>query len=148
VLDLGCGHGQLWAVLGADAVSAYHGVDISTEAVEQARQRSAGPATFEAADLLAWHAPTRFDVIVLNEVLYYLPDPVAAVSHAYGMLAAGGVLVISMFRHRNVPLLWRDLSRRFPLVVYADVKNGKGEVVNVRLVRAAPAAPTPAPTDR
>lgn len=135
VLDVGCGHGQLLMALGKDAVSAYHGIDISAAAVAQARGRACATAGFEQADFTRWRAPRTFDAVVFNEVLYYARHPVRAVERYADALAADGVMIVSMFRHRNTRLIWREIGRRFVVCDAVEVKNRKGEVVDVRLVR-------------
>jgi 2-polyprenyl-3-methyl-5-hydroxy-6-metoxy-1,4-benzoquinol methylase len=137
VLDVGCGHGQLFTVLGTGAVAQYHGIDISGEAVAKARARCPEDATFETADLTTWRSPSRFDVVVINEVLYYVTDPVAAVNRYQAMLHDHGMLIISMFRHANTRLIWRNLQRRFPLADAAEVKNRLGEVIDIKILQAA-----------
>lgn len=135
VLDLGCGHGQLWTLLGSGAVSSYLGIDISREAIAQARRRSTEPARFEAADLATWVPARRVDVVVFNEVLYYLPDPVAVVERYLGQLSEDGIAIISMFRHRTAPGIWRDLQRRYALRDVAKVENRLGELIEIRIVQ-------------
>lgn len=136
VLDVGCGHGHLLTVLGPGVISRYHGIDISSDAIARARTRCSGDATFEVADLTTWRASSRFDVVVINEVLYYISDPVAAMERYEGVLHRGGLLIISMFRHANTRLIWRALRRRFPLVNAAEVKNRLGEIVDIKILRS------------
>lgn len=140
VLDIGCGQGQLLAVLGRSAVSHYHGIDVSQEAILQAQSRAGAGVTFEVANLMQWHAPSQFDVVVLNEVLYYVAHPALAVERYLDTVRDSGLIVISMFRHRNTRLIWRDLAERFTVFDAAEVKNRKGEVVDIKIVQRAPPA--------
>lgn len=135
VLDVGCGHGQLLTVLGDGAVPQYHGIDISGEAIARAQERCSDDATFEVADLTAWRSPSSFDVVVINEVLYYIADPAGAVERYLDVLPRGGMLLVSMFRHGNTRLIWRELRRRFPLADAAEVKNSLGEVIDIKMLR-------------
>lgn len=135
VLDVGCGHGQLLAVLGDGALGAYHGIDISSEAIDQAREKAPAGASFEVADLTRWQASERYDAVVINEVLYYVSDPVAEIGRYLGRVKAGGVLIISMFRHGNTRLIWGRLARNFRLIDACEVRNRLGEVVDIKLVR-------------
>lgn len=136
VLDVGCGAGQLLAVLGVDGLSAYHGIDVSAEAIAQARDGSGAAVAFEQADFTRWRPPRTFDVVVFNEVLYYADHPVRAVARYADALAAEGVMVVSMFRHRNTRIIWRELGRCFAMCDAAEVKNRKGEVVDIKLIRS------------
>jgi 2-polyprenyl-3-methyl-5-hydroxy-6-metoxy-1,4-benzoquinol methylase len=136
VLDVGCGHGQLLAVLGGDSASRYHGIDISGEAIARARARYRDDhITFEAADLTTWNSGSRFPVVVINEVLYFIDDPVATVERYEALLERPGMMIISMFRHGNTRPIWRRLRRRFPLVDAAEVKNRLGEIIDIKILR-------------
>jgi 2-polyprenyl-3-methyl-5-hydroxy-6-metoxy-1,4-benzoquinol methylase len=136
VLDVGCGHGQLLTALGDGAVAGYHGIDISGEAISRARALPIADATFEVADLTRWEAPSPYDVVVINEVLYYIDEPCAAVARYRARLRRDGMLIISMFRHGNTRLIWRNLGRQFPLMGAAEVKNRLGEIVDVKILGA------------
>lgn len=138
VLDVGCGHGQLLAVLDHAALAGYHGIDIATAAIEQARARYPC-ATFEVADFTAWQTAARFDVVVLNEVLYYAEHPADVVGRYIDLLDQDGFVIVSMFRHANTRLLWREIGCRFRVAGAVELKNGKGEVVDINVVRPAPA---------
>lgn len=135
VLDVGCGNGQLLAVLGEDSLSDYHGIDISAEAVAQARGRACAIASFEQADFTRWRALRTFDVVVFNEVLYYADHPVRTVEGYIDALTADGVMIVSMFRHRNTKLIWREIGRHFTMFDAVEIKNRKGEVFDIRLLR-------------
>ena len=136
VLDVGCGHGHLKTVLGEVTVNRYHGIDLSHDAISQATASHGDAATFEAADLTEWVSKERYGVVVLNEVLYYVQDPVAAVERYVSLLHPGGLVIISMFRHGNTRLIWRSLERRFPITDAAEVKNRLGEVVDIKILRS------------
>lgn len=135
VLDVGCGHGQLLAAIGDDVLAAYHGIDISREAISQADEHARAAVSFEVADLTRWEAPGRYDAVVINEVLYYVKDPVTEVERYLGWVKVGGVLIVSMFRHGNTRLIWRKLAQNFQVVDACEVRNRLGEVVDIKFVR-------------
>lgn len=143
VLDIGCGEGRLLDLIAPDALAHYRGIDVSPTAIEGARARHA-LADFEVADCATWRTSARFDVVVLNEVLYYVDQPAAFVGRYLPVLDPGGFMIVSMFRHRNTRLIWRDLGSRFDMRTAAEVKNARGEVVDIKIVRPSPAS-APAP---
>jgi len=107
ILDVGCGAGVLQPLLHSVGYERYLGVDLSTTAIEQAQGRVNQTTRFEAADAGSFMPPERFDVIVFNEMLYYMADP-ASVLHRYSQyLAPGGKYIISLWLCREYFRVWR-----------------------------------------
>jgi 2-polyprenyl-3-methyl-5-hydroxy-6-metoxy-1,4-benzoquinol methylase len=96
VLDAGCGQGVLLRRLPDSAYSSYVGIDVAESAIAAARELKNGPKTFLVADCESYTPTGRFAVIVFNEVLYYLRDPLAVVRRYSRSLEDGGVLLVSM----------------------------------------------------
>ena len=96
LLDVGCAAGSLARAPGAARYS-YVGVDISEVAVSKGRELSPG-CEFHVARLEDYKPVAEFDVIVLNEVLYYLPvtSAIAELVRYCKHLAPDGVLIVSM----------------------------------------------------
>jgi SAM-dependent methyltransferase len=100
ILDLGCGPGATGNELSAERYRFYTGVDISEVAVEKARkrternQRSAKNEYFQA-DICTYSPARQYDVIVLGDSIYYMPEwRAATMLHRYsGYLNPGGVFV-------------------------------------------------------
>ncbi len=92
VLDYGCGTGSFLALLRDEfAVADVHGLEISSEARERA-SRAYGLVIAETAAQLTRQA---FDAVLLLEVIEHVPDPHTFVSDVAGLVAPGGVLVIT-----------------------------------------------------
>lgn len=152
VLDLGCGVGLLRAHLPETTVLSYTGVDISARAIEQARAQGARRSEFVVASIEEWEPERLYDVIVFNEVLYYLSNPVATVRRYRQFLMPYGTVVVSMYRPRRlrqplewsrIAVIWAGLRRDW--LVLADVVVGSRETSSwrlrvLRLGRAAGAA--------
>lgn len=100
--DLGCGDGQLSAMLApwAERVVA---VDASTQMLAAARERLAAFSNVEVlhADLERLPIPdASLDVAVLALVLHYLADPPAVLAEAHRALRQGGrIVVVDMMPH-------------------------------------------------
>jgi SAM-dependent methyltransferase len=96
VLEIGCGAGLGLSVLAKVARSVQAG-DVDSENLRAARAACAGPAnialrTFDAQDLpfpQAW-----FDLALLFEAIYYLPDARRFLEEARRVLRPGGTLLI------------------------------------------------------
>lgn len=109
ILDLGCAGGTLARCLDR-GFAAYCGVDISDFAVEKARGEIAGKALsvglscdFEASSVETYQPSRTYDVIVFNEVMYYLD--LASISESLRRyaehLSPGGVIIVSLKDHEQ-----------------------------------------------
>lgn len=118
VLDVGCGHGPLWTVC-RPGLAAYTGLDLSTEAVEFCRKEFGADARcrFEQGGFEDFRPASRFDAVVLNEVLYYFPlaRAEATVAAALDMLDDGGIVIVSMNRNPKSGFVWSRLESRKPI---------------------------------
>jgi 2-polyprenyl-3-methyl-5-hydroxy-6-metoxy-1,4-benzoquinol methylase len=130
VLDVGCGTGLLRARLDGTGVGDYVGVDLSTAAVEAARRRRLSRSRFEVGDVGSLDLG-RFDVVVLNEMLYYVDDVDGFLGRLGELLEPSGLLLVSMWRHPGDRSLWHRVDERFPLVDRVEARN-RGNEVNPR----------------
>jgi 2-polyprenyl-3-methyl-5-hydroxy-6-metoxy-1,4-benzoquinol methylase len=146
LLDAGCGSGRLAGCFAPGELASYHGVDLSPEAVRQAQASGPAGCTFEQGNLETWASPSRYDVIVINEVVGYFHDPAATLTRLSACLAPGGVLVVSLYRWGNALAIWRRLDLRFKTVVTRVVPNTGGDKtwdIRILLPLAAPAPTRP-----
>jgi ubiquinone/menaquinone biosynthesis C-methylase UbiE/DNA-binding MarR family transcriptional regulator len=105
VADLGCGTGQLTAIV-APHVREVIGVDGSADMLHEARRRFAATAnvdlrlgTLEALPI----DDGQVDVVLMALVLHHLPEPGRALKEAARILRRGGrVLIIDMLPHDRV----------------------------------------------
>lgn len=109
VLEIGCGHGRLVQLLASVDFAEYTGVDWSDHAVQRARSLSISHARFEVGDMDHWDTSERFDVIVLDECLYYSVDPCKMFERALGWLSDDGVVIVSMFRSFGARYIWSEI---------------------------------------
>jgi SAM-dependent methyltransferase len=132
VLDLGCGEGVVFDQIPLAPKVRYTGVDLSAVAIASAvtKVRDASLERFVCADLQTFELTpeSRFDVMIFNEVLYYLADPLAAVSRYRSVLAPDGIIIVSVF-HENLST-WKAIDaslakERLQATVVQDVSSGK-----------------------
>lgn len=123
LLDLGCGEGILQARLGGASYARYVGVDISGTALELASARADERTRFVRADVSRYEPEGRFDVIVLNEVLYYLSDPIGVLRRYQRFLKPHGALVISMFVTDETRANWRVLDAHYEVADHTRTAN-------------------------
>jgi 2-polyprenyl-3-methyl-5-hydroxy-6-metoxy-1,4-benzoquinol methylase len=96
VLDTGCGQGVLLRRLPKSCYSKYVGIDLSGSAVSSAQEYGNERSTFLAADCENYSPTEQFDVIVFNEVLCCLQDPLRTVERYVRSLNADGLLLVSL----------------------------------------------------
>lgn len=102
ILDVGCGECILMSFLTEIQMKNYLGIDISEKAVQLAREkRNANAIVIDAYD---FESAERFDVIIFNEVIYYL-DFVKIFEKYSSLLTEDGLIILSVFTIDK--LLWR-----------------------------------------
>lgn len=120
VLDVGCCGGTLLAAL--SSCSRYRGTDISPFAVDEAgknpdlaHHRISRRAEFEAVDLRDFRSRDLWDVIVFNEVLYYLgvDEAEREVERYAEMLTPDGILLVSMKDDAKSKAIFTRLMKRY-----------------------------------
>lgn len=135
VLEIGCGTGLLFERLGSLRAIDYTGVDLSQEAIAQARSRFDGPATsFVAADGHSFSDGRWYDVVVFNEALYYFNDCRAVLSHYARRLNPGGHFIVSMVVGDVSAAHWRAIDENYRTLDAVQLRNGKGITWNCRLL--------------
>jgi trans-aconitate 2-methyltransferase len=98
VVDLGCGPGNLTALLaerwpGADVL----GLDASPEMIAAAGARAPGGVRFEVGDLRDWTGPDGgVDVLVSNATLQWLPDHLDLLPRLVEQVRPGGWLAFQV----------------------------------------------------
>ena len=118
ILDIGCSAGTL--VSAVHSFERYFGTDVSSVAINAARQIAAeifpdrpGDINFETADLRLFKPSATFDVIVFNEVLYYLncDQAVNEVHRFVKSLNTGGLIIVSMKDDGKSRAIFKLLSK-------------------------------------
>ena len=127
VVDLGCGPGNLTALLAARWPEAHVlGVDSSAEMIEAARAERSGAApagvgratadgsrlAFALADIRSWQPGRPVDVITCNAVLQWVPGHLNLLTTWAGWLAPGGWLAFQVPGNFDQPshTILRDLA--------------------------------------
>lgn len=96
VLDTGCGQGVLLRRLPESGYSRYIGIDLSGSAISVAQEHGNERSTFLTADCEQYSPEEQFDVIVFNEVLCCLQDPLRTVGRYVRSLNPDGLLLVSL----------------------------------------------------
>ena len=119
VVDLGCGPGNLTALLAARWPEAHVlGVDSAPEMIEAARagagrdRADAGRLAFALADIRDWRPQRPVDVFTCNAVLQWVPGHLTLLTSWAGWLAPGGWLAFQVPANFDQPshTILRDLA--------------------------------------
>ena len=113
VVDLGCGTGELTAML-ADRwpEATVAGTDSSPDMIATAQQHAIpGRLTFDVADLREWRPERPVDVLTANAVLQWVPGHLNLLDELVGALAPGGWIAFQVPDNFGEPshTLLRDL---------------------------------------
>jgi len=143
ILDVGCGEGVLQSILRRDGYQRYVGIDVSPFAIEHAGAKADATTSFVVADALDYETEEQFDTVVLNEVMYYFPDPLAILQHLADRLNAGGHFVVSMaqpsFREAlAIQKIWRDIGSAYKVVAEVSLLYRDGLPRTVKLLARSP----------
>jgi 2-polyprenyl-3-methyl-5-hydroxy-6-metoxy-1,4-benzoquinol methylase len=104
VLELGCGPGELAALLAERGLRVL-GVDKNEEKIRLAQERFPG-VDFETADITEFVPPRRsYDCVILAEVLEHVPEDVGQLmlDAAWDRVGSGGRLIVSVPNEDCVP---------------------------------------------
>jgi len=110
VLDVGCGEGILLSRMCSCSYSRYVGIDVSETAIDKALEKKAEKCNFVKTSIQDYKCEEKFDVIVLNEVLYYLENPLQILKHCEAFLKDDGILIVSMYCSEETSELWKKIE--------------------------------------
>jgi 2-polyprenyl-3-methyl-5-hydroxy-6-metoxy-1,4-benzoquinol methylase len=122
VVDIGCSQGILQEGL---RYRRYLGVDSFADSIRLASAKTDDRTEFVCADAMTFIPDTPADAIVMNEVLYYLPNPLAAVRHHARSLSTEGVIIVSVYAHAwSTRRLLRMIADQLDQVQIEQVASG------------------------
>ncbi|MBI2827024.1 MAG: class I SAM-dependent methyltransferase [Planctomycetia bacterium] len=145
VLDVGAGNGVLAEELRHD-VRLLRGIERDAASVQKANERKIDIADFLAADAEMYTTNDKFDVIIFNETLYYMNNPIQILDRYAAFLERDGILIVSTYIARKLLTLPIEIARHFDVVEQATVLNARGLGWIIQVVRKRPDAVAPAST--
>jgi SAM-dependent methyltransferase len=101
LLDLGCAFGTLINYFKEEDYSSYVGVDISSNVISKAKKRNYPNSEFLSCNIQKFVPQNKFDVIIFNEVIYYLDDPLKELERYSEFLTENGFFIISIYGIRE-----------------------------------------------
>jgi 2-polyprenyl-3-methyl-5-hydroxy-6-metoxy-1,4-benzoquinol methylase len=133
VLDVGCGKGLLLEKLRCTDYAKYLGIDISQTAIDQAARQATPKSGFAQADAQSYVPAAVYDVIVFNESLYYLENPLRQVERYAQSLGADGIFITSLVESSvRAVAISRWLKRHYLSIVDLKIsENAKTWMIDV-----------------
>ena len=125
-LDVGCGEGLLFQRFKPLNYQRFVGIDISDVAIERLCRHNDHRTSFLAADGDVYEPSGYFDVIIFNESLYYLREPVRSLERYAQSLKPEGCIIVSTYTtsRRSLAVL-RDAKQKFK--VFDETKTTQGQ---------------------
>ena len=123
-VDLGCGPGNSTELLIARYPQAeVVGLDSSPDMLRKARERLP-QCTFIEADIAAWMADRRADLLFANAALQWIPDHPRVMRRLLEALPRGGVFAVQMPDNTREPshVLQREVAASGPWASNPDIK--------------------------
>ncbi|MFM2231033.1 MAG: hypothetical protein RL607_2291 [Bacteroidota bacterium] len=125
ILDLGCGYGALLNYLPKDKYTFYLGVDLSDTAILKARKKKYPNAVFKVADLHQFKTEEKFDLLVLNEVLYYLDNRMEVVKQLSLFTTPNAKMIVSLYDVKES--IVDELAGFYPLLESTIIHENEGK---------------------
>lgn len=122
ILDVGCGVGTFRAQISHVDFKRYVGIDPIAAAISQASRFADARTAFLIGDVFLPQLD-QFDIVVCNEVLYYLPQPAQQLDRIRQLVRPGGHVLASHIRHAGDIGLYRLIAERFELIDAVEVRN-------------------------
>jgi 2-polyprenyl-3-methyl-5-hydroxy-6-metoxy-1,4-benzoquinol methylase len=134
ILDIGCGEGILKEHLVPHLYTHYLGIDLSEQAISRAKALcEGGNNEFLVANMEQYEPDRSFDVIVFNECLYYVGDPVGIVRKYEGYLKDQGIFIISMYDVLISHKTWAMLENVYSGCHSVHCRNSDGGSWTIRI---------------
>ncbi|HEU5027978.1 MAG TPA: methyltransferase domain-containing protein [Spirillospora sp.] len=127
LLDVGCGRGAVLSRI-APLVEEAVGIDVSQRMVELARESLDGASNVRVEMGDAQRPDPElgaFDSVTASLVLFFLPDPVAALRAWRALLAAGGRCAISIFGRPGAG--WQAVDEAFLPYLPSGMRDARAE---------------------
>ncbi len=103
-IDLGCGTGELTALLGERLDAAHvEGVDSSPAMLAQAAARASQRVSFRLGDIAEVEDFGRFDLVFSNAALHWVPDNAGLMERILGELRPGAQIAVQLPRNGDHP---------------------------------------------
>jgi len=132
ILDLGCGTGSIASHLNLDSFESYLGVDVSPTGITMAQKRKSEKINFEIGDLQHYKCKEKYDLIVFEESLYYVPFFRQRLLRRYAQyLWPGGLFVVTIAHPNQFRGMIRMIRKNFQVIEDRFTSSSAGRLLLV-----------------
>ena len=96
ILEIGAGEGYLQQRFDKSKYSLYYSTDVSDVAIARGKKHEDEKTHYLVADMNNYVPDQRFDVIIINEAIYYASSVDAVLERFNPFLEEGGVFIVSI----------------------------------------------------
>jgi 2-polyprenyl-6-hydroxyphenyl methylase/3-demethylubiquinone-9 3-methyltransferase len=126
VLDIGAGDGLLAQAMAGLPIP-YVGVDFAAATMARMQAEHGGPLRrFVVGDATSYVPERRYPVILLNDMLYFLEEPIRHAKRLAGYLEPGGALIVAMYLGRYQLKVLHGLHKAFHVEEQSYVVSARG----------------------
>ncbi|MEZ4793271.1 MAG: class I SAM-dependent methyltransferase [Gelidibacter sp.] len=121
ILDLGCGEGILCQRLEPIGHSYFLGMDFSSVSIKNAAQLQLKNAEFVCADIHTFLPVKKFDIIVFNEVFYYIheTEKEKVLTRMIDSLNENGIIITSIYREGTG--CWHYFDKKLNQILFKTI---------------------------
>ncbi|GAA4446378.1 hypothetical protein GCM10023189_01440 [Nibrella saemangeumensis] len=135
ILDLGCGEGVLNDSIQKSNYSRYVGVDLSSEAARIGNEKRGDEKTrFYQGNMDTYVPEGKFDVICINEALYFSSNPNKLLNRLQAHLEPDGFFMISLLSPKG-DTIWSDLYQQYEFLDENKVTNIRNVTWTCRILK-------------
>ena len=118
IVELGCGDGSLARRVVHVPHTSYLGIDVADRATATASEINDPRYSFRTCSMQNWHPDGAFDLLIMEECLYYLGAKAqdALLERAFAAMAPGGVAIFSVRDAEKQKLTLDRIRRQGPIV--------------------------------
>lgn len=141
ILDVGCGEGILQERL-RPSYSRYVGIDVSAEAIRQTLPKQDSNTVFIESDAASYTPNERFDIVVLNECLYYFENPLQIMRRLQPFLNNKGIFIASMYVEPVSLKIWKVLKGVYAVLDDVHITHESGLSWIIKVLNTSSGTPT------
>jgi trans-aconitate methyltransferase len=125
IVELACGDGSLACAIQDYGWAAYDGFDIAAEAVAQAQAYSRSDMRFHVQDMEGWKPSEPFDLLIIEEALYYLSAAAQRelLDRAFAAITPEGAAILALHSRTK----FRSIIERLRAVYGLETEVYEGE---------------------